>query len=72
MSPLTSVTRHGTPAALSCSASPCSVRDLPVPVAPAIKPWRVTIESGTRTAASGCSVPSSTPAPSSSAGSSEA
>ncbi len=43
MSPLTSVTRQGTPAALSCSASTCSVRDLPVPVAPAMSPWRVSI-----------------------------
>jgi hypothetical protein len=33
----------GTPRALKFSASVCSVTVLPVPVAPAIKPWRLAI-----------------------------
>jgi hypothetical protein len=67
-SPLTSAANTGTPAADSASASSCSVRVLPVPVAPAISPWRFIIASGMRTAASWCSSPSSTPRPSSIAG----
>ena len=42
-SPFTSATKTGTPAADSCSARPCSVFVLPVPVAPAIRPCRVII-----------------------------
>ena len=41
----------------SASASSCSVRVLPVPVAPATSPWRFIIASGIRTAASWCSSP---------------
>src|SRR3954452_15295498 len=67
-SPFTSAAKTGTPAADSCSASSCSVLVLPVPVAPAISPWRLTIDSGTRTAASCTSCPSWTPRPRSSAG----
>ena len=52
-SPLMSATTTGTPAADSCSAKPCSVLVLPVPVAPAIRPCRFTIDSATRTCASG-------------------
>ena len=37
-SPLTSAITTGTPAADSCSAMPCNVLVLPVPVAPAIRP----------------------------------
>ncbi len=66
-SPLTSDTNTGTPAAESCSAMPCSVFVLPVPVAPAIRPWRLTIRSGSLTTASGTTAPSSTPRPRSSA-----
>ena len=40
-SPLTSWTTTGTPAADSPSASTCTVTVLPVPVAPAIRPWRL-------------------------------
>ena len=43
----------GRPAAESCSAMSCSVLVLPVPVAPAIRPWRFIIASGTRTSGSG-------------------
>ena len=53
-SPLTSERNTGTPAADSCSAISCSVLVLPVPVAPAISPWRFSIASGTRTSGSGC------------------
>ena len=67
-SPLTSAANTGTPAADSDSASSCSVRVLPVPVAPATSPWRFIIASGIRTAASWCSSPPSTPRPSSIAG----
>ena len=64
-SPFTSAAKTGTPAADSASASSCSVRVLPVPVAPAIRPWRFIIASGMRTTASCCSAPSCTPRPSS-------
>jgi hypothetical protein len=45
-SPFTSATRTGTPAADSCSLMSCSVRVLPVPVAPATSPWRFRVASG--------------------------
>ena len=64
-SPFTSAAKTATPAAESCSAMTCSVLVLPVPVAPAIRPCRFIILSGTRTAASGTSAPSCTPTPSS-------
>ena len=35
-----SATKTGTPWRDSCSVSSCSVLVLPVPVAPAIRPWR--------------------------------
>ena len=66
-SPLTSATNDGTPAAESCSARSCSVFVLPVPVAPATRPWRLAIASGTWTTAPGWSLPSCTPRPRSSA-----
>ena len=50
---MTSARKVGTPAAESCSAISCSVRVLPVPVAPAIRPCRLSIRSGTWTTASG-------------------
>ena len=56
-SPLMSASTTGTPAADSCSAISCSVFVLPVPVAPAIRPCRFSIASGTRTWASGCGLP---------------
>ena len=71
-SPLTSARNAGTPAAESCSAISCSVLVLPVPVAPATSPCRLSIDSGTRTAASGNGVPSTMTAPSSRAGPSKA
>src|SRR4051794_29905372 len=67
-SPLTSATTTGTPAAESCSAISCSVLVLPVPVAPAMSPCRLTIASASRTCASGCGVPAGTTAPRSRAG----
>ena len=66
-SPFTSVTNTETPAAESCSAIACSVRVLPVPVAPAISPCRFVILSATFTCAAGTSAPSCTPVPSSTA-----
>src|SRR6266481_5998404 len=42
-SPLTSALNTATPRALKFSASVCRVTVLPVPVAPAIKPWRFAI-----------------------------
>ena len=41
---------------------------MPVPVAPATSPCRFIADSGMRTTASGCAVPSTTAAPNSSAG----
>ena len=38
-----SAAKTGTPLALSCSASSCRVLVLPVPVAPATRPWRLSI-----------------------------
>ncbi len=52
-----SAANTGTPFAASCSASPCSVRVLPVPVAPATSPWRFIIASGMRICASGTASP---------------
>ena len=49
-SPFTSAAKTATPAAESCSATTWSVRVLPVPVAPAISPWRFIVRSGMRTA----------------------
>src|SRR3954471_24867161 len=67
-SPFMSAANTGTPAADSCSVSSCSVLVLPVPVAPAIRPWRLTIDSGTWTTASGTTLPSCTPRPRASVG----
>ena len=64
-SPLTSARNTGTPAADSCSAISCSVLVLPVPVAPATRPCRLSISSGIRTPTSGWEVLSVTNAPSS-------
>jgi hypothetical protein len=63
-----SATKTETPAADSCSARPCSVRVLPVPVAPATSPWRFIIESGIWTTADRSTLPSCTPRPRSIAG----
>ena len=71
-SPLMSAAKTGTPWALSCSASSWSVFVLPVPVAPATRPCRLTIVNGIRTAADGSAMPSTTSAPSSIAGPSNA
>ena len=51
-SPLMSISKLGTPSRLSCSAMICSVFVLPVPVAPAIRPWRFRVPRGMRTRAS--------------------
>ena len=71
-SPLTSATKTGTPAVDRPSAMSCSVFVLPVPVAPATRPWRLSIASGTCTTASAATAPSWTPRPRSSAGASVA
>ena len=55
-SPLTSAISTGTPAADSCSAITCSDFVLPVPVAPATRPCRLTVASGMRTCAVGSTV----------------
>src|SRR5919204_2279406 len=60
-----SATTTGTPAADSCSVSSCSVFVLPVPVAPAIRPCRLSMPRSTRMRATGYAVPSSTTEPSS-------
>ncbi len=62
-SPFTSAAKTGTPAAESCSASPCSVLVFPVPVAPAMSPCRFIIASGILMTASGTSLPPWTPRP---------
>ena len=62
-SPLTSAANTETPAADNCSASVWSVTVLPVPVAPATRPWRFIMRSGIWTTASGASLPSWTPRP---------
>src|SRR3954453_6714461 len=67
-SPFMSAANTGTPAADSCSVSSWRVLVLPVPVAPAIRPWRLTIDSGNCTTASGTTLPSCMPRPRSSAG----
>ena len=54
-----------TPGADSCSAITWRVLVLPVPVAPATRPWRFIILSGTRTVAVGATLPSRIPLPSS-------
>ena len=46
-SPLTSATNTGTPATESCSVMSWSAFVLPVPVAPATRPWRFIVASGT-------------------------
>ena len=66
-SPLMSAIITGTPAALSCSAITCSDLVLPVPVAPATRPCRLTVASGMRMRAVGSTVPLTTTVPSSSA-----
>ena len=71
-SPFTSATKTGTPCAESCSAMSCSVFVLPVPVAPAMSPWRVIMRRATCTLASGNMVPSWTPRPRSTEGPSTA
>ena len=67
-SPFTSATKTGTPCAESCSAMSCRVFVLPVPVAPAMSPWRVIMRRATCTLASGNMVPSWTPRPRSTGG----
>ena len=62
-SPLTSAAKTATPASESCSAIVWRVIVLPVPVAPATRPCRFIIRSGTRTTASVSSFPSWTPRP---------
>ena len=52
-SPLMSAVNTGTPWADSCSARSWRVTVLPVPVAPAMRPWRLHIAVGTWTTASG-------------------
>ena len=58
-SPLMSDTNTGTPAFESCPARSWRVFVLPVPVAPAMSPWRFIIDSATWTRASFASSPSS-------------
>ena len=58
-SPLMSEMNTGTPAFESCPASSWSVLVLPVPVAPAISPWRFVIDNASWTRASLNSSPSS-------------
>src|SRR4051794_28971455 len=67
-SPFTSATTTGTPCADSCSAITCNVLVLPVPVAPATSPCRLTIASGTCTTAPAATFPSYTPRPRSTTG----
>jgi hypothetical protein len=64
---LTSAANTATPAAESCSAITWSDRVFPVPVAPAISPFRFIVASGRRTPASGTSARSSIAVPSSTA-----
>ena len=56
-SPFMSAANTGTPFAASCSARPCSVRVLPVPVAPATSPCRFIMPSGMRICAVGTGSP---------------
>ena len=62
-SPFTSAANTGTPASDSCSVMSWSVLVFPVPVAPAMSPWRFIIAVGNLTAASGCTWPSFMPRP---------
>gem|GEM_PF-4581940 len=71
-SPLMSEAKTGTPARDSCSASTCRVTVLPVPVAPAMSPWRFIMPSGRRTGASGTGSVGVRATPTSIAGSSKA
>ena len=48
-----SAANTGQPAAATCSAISCSVRVLPVPVAPAMRPWRLRKRSGIATSTAG-------------------
>ena len=64
-----SATKTGTPAFDSWPASSWSVLVLPVPVAPAISPWRLSMLSATWTRASLASSPSSIGLPITSPGS---
>ena len=68
-SPLMSATKTGTPAFDSWPAISWSVLVLPVPVAPAIRPWRLSMLSATWTRASLASSPSSIGLPSTRPGS---
>ena len=67
-SPLMSAAKTGTPFAESCSASSCKVLVLPVPVAPATSPCRLSMPSGILMWTSDRSVASSIRPPSSNAG----
>ena len=69
-SPLMSAAKTGTPAFDSWPARSCSVLVLPVPVAPAMSPWRLSIERATWTRASLTSSPSCIALPMTSVGSS--
>ena len=66
-SPLRSAANTGTPSAESCSAMSWRVFVFPVPVAPAMRPWRLHMAVGIWTTAPGWVVPSSTPRPSTTA-----
>ena len=66
-----SAANTGTPAAEICSAISCSVLVLPVPVAPATSPCRLSMLTGMRTPAEGTGASSSITTPSSMAGSSK-
>lgn len=64
-----SAANTGTPTAESCSASTWSVLVLPVPVAPAMSPWRLVMAIGMRMGTSGrgsplTSAPNSSTSPS--------
>ena len=67
-----SAVNTATPWADSCSASSWSVTVLPVPVAPAMRPWRLHMAVGTWTTASGNVMPPSTARPMSTVDPSEA
>jgi hypothetical protein len=62
-SPFTSATKTGTPRVESCSARSWSVLVLPVPVAPAMSPWRLIMERGSVISGSARHSPSCTGAP---------
>ena len=66
-----SAANTGTPAAEICSAINCSVLVLPVPVAPATSPCRLSIDSGIWTLTYGTGWSASISTPSSMAGSSK-